>query len=293
MKTQKILVTGVGGLWGGTIADYLLHENFDVTGIYRKHKPKSKYKIVQADLSQNLSIQDEKFDAIVHVAGEKPVRKSEIAEYAHQNFIDFKVNNIDSMHNLIKFARASNTKKIIYLSTIGVHGIIKDSVLNEDSYIINPDAYGLTKYCAEMLLKSCDDIQGISLRLPGIIGKGASDIWFTNVIKKMKNNEKIMIYTPDFVTKNFVWIYDLCRFIKILTECDTYKYDTLTLGCKEGITIRNLIALMLEKTGSHSEICIDNSLRSPFCIDSSRAQEMGYISLSPNQILEEYVKCTK
>ncbi|MBQ6773900.1 MAG: NAD(P)-dependent oxidoreductase [Synergistaceae bacterium] len=290
MNKLKILVTGAGGYLGSAVAEYLSCSGFDVTGTFRHKKPVCSYRLVCADLSEPLNL-NEDFDVIVHTAGEKPVRKSELAEYQHQDFISFKKNNIDSMHNILRFAENHRVRKIIYLSTIGVYGQIRGKILTENSDIVNPDAYGITKYAAEMILNSSRLVQGINLRLPGVISKDANGIWLANVIRKMQCNEKIVVYSPDFVTKNFVWINDLCRFIKILAESnENFKYDTVLIACKEGISVRNMISLMLKLTKSKSEIVIDNSVRTPFCIDASRAHDMGYVSLSPEEIAKEYIR---
>lgn len=292
---KNILVIGAGGYIGSSLAEYLYCEGFSVTGTYRNRKPDASYSLVRCDLAESVEI-DGDFDVIVHAAGEKPVRRSELSVYERQDFGSFTRNNIDAMRNIITFARTHRTKRIIYLSTIGVHGEIRTPVLNEDTDIINPDSYGLTKLAAEMLLKSsclsgrqASDIDSISLRLPGVIGKGAEGIWFTNVLQKMKDNEDITIYAPDFVTKNFVWIEDLCRFTAKLID-EGSEYDTLTLGCREGITIKDMISAMMKETSSSSRINVDDSARSPFCIDASRAFSAGYISLSPEDIVKEYMK---
>lgn len=286
MEGKKILVTGASGFVGMAVAKYLQSCGYDVIGTYRRGPINFGFRGIKADLSKPLEM-GEDFDVIVHAAGEVPKRASEKWSYEKQDFNSFKHNNVDAVENIVNFAKAHSVKRIIYLSSIGVYGQIGSEVINEDSDRVNLDAYGMTKYMGEAILKECGEISGISLRMPGIIGPGARGVWLTNVIEKLKNGEDITIYTPDFHTKNFVWVDDLSAFVGCLIEMGEWKYDTLVLACKEGITIRHIVGRIKELVKSDSKIHIDDSIRKPFCIDASRAFEMGYKSLEPLEIVEK------
>jgi len=41
----------------------------------------------------------------------------------------------------------------IYLSSLSIYGTISDAVVGESTPLVNPDAYGLTKYLGELLLR--------------------------------------------------------------------------------------------------------------------------------------------
>ncbi len=288
MKGGKVLVTGASGYIGSAVAGYLQGQGYEVTGTYRKTVGEFPFRAVKADLSQAVELEGA-FDVIVHAAGERPGRKSEQWAYDVQDFNSFKHNNVDAMENIINFARTHSVKRVINLSSIGIYGQIKGGVLNEESDRINPDAYGITKYMGEMILKECGFVKGISLRMPGVIGPGASGVWLTNVAEKLKKGEDITIYTPDFRTGNFVWIEDLSKFIGRLIELEEWKYDTLVLACRKGASIREIVGRIKELAGSSSKIQIDDSLRQPFRIDASRAFEMGYESLEPLEMVERYL----
>lgn len=290
MEKKRILVTGIGGFIGYAVASNLFEFGYEVVGTYRRTKKNVDFKCIQIDLSKPFDV-DADFDAIVHAAGELPRRASEQWNYETQDFVSFKHNNVDAMENVINFAKKHSVKKIIYLSTIGVYGQIESQVVNEESNRINPDAYGITKYMGEIILRECSEIQGISLRMPGVIGPGASGVWLTNITQKLKRGEDVTIYTPGFQTKNFVWIDDLVDFVRHLIELDEWKYDTLVLACKESAFIRRIVERIKELIKSESEIHIDNSIRKPFCIDASRAFEMGYESITPMEIVEKYISC--
>lgn len=288
MKDKKVLVTGAGGFIGFAVAKHLQEQGFEVTGTYRKTVRDFPFKVVKVDLSQVLELEGN-FDVVVHAAGELPARVGEHWTYTKQYLESFKHNNVDATENLINFAKTHFVKRIIYLSTIGIYGHIKDEILNEETERINPDAYGMSKYMGEMMLKECDIVESISLRMPGVIGLGAGGTWFTNVVEKLKKSEDITVYTPDFPTRNFVWINDLVSFIECLIGLEEWKYKTLILGCKKEVSVRQILGQILELMESKSKIHIDDSLRQPFCIDASKAFEMGYESMEPLEMVRKYV----
>ena len=121
--------------------------------------------------------------------------------------------------------------------------------------------------------------------MPGIIGRGSRGVWLPNTIEKFLQNDSVRIYSPDFATRNFVWNDDLAEFIVHLLQMDAWKYDVLCLSSHEKATVRELVYEMKHLTGSVSEIIVDDGMRTPFCLDDSRALEMGYASISPMEMV--------
>lgn len=284
---KKVLVTGISGYIGRAVARHLSNCGYEVTGVCRRRVREGGIRILQIDLSNHFDI-GESFDIIVHAAGELPKRNSELWQYDAQEFLRFKRNNVDTMQNILEFAKEHSVPKMIYFSTIGVYGRMDGGIINEESDRINPDAYGITKYMAEMLLKECDFIEGISLRMPGVIGPGAKNVWLTNIVEKMRNGDAITIYSPEFETKNFVWIDNLSEFVRQLIEMDEWKHDALVLACKQGASIRKIVDVALECTGSRSPVIVNDGMRKPFCLDAARAHGMGYESIDPLEIARRY-----
>lgn len=284
---MKILVTGAGGFIGKHVADWLHFRGHDITGIVHRDTDKSyNYKTVRADLEKEWQIPGGG-DIIVHAAGKIPKRKGIKREYESEHFREFKLSNIDSIERLIEYAERNNIKRIINLSTIGVYGQIKNQFITENSNKINQDAYGLTKYAGELLLHDATKVEHISLRLPGVIGVDSTNIWFTNMIERFRKNEDVTIYAPDFKTRNFVWLPDLCEFIGQLLSLKKWKYECVNLGCHQTASIREIVLKMKSLTNSTSKIIVEDGTQSPFCLDDSRALELGYKSISPLEIIEK------
>ena len=126
--------------------------------------------------------------------------------------------------------------------------------------------------------------------MPGIIGKGSRGVWLANTLEKFRRNEPVTIYSPDFQTKNFVWVDDLAKFVAKLLEQNHWQYEVVNLACSESASIGDIISEMKKATGSISEINVAESSRLPFCLDNDKAVEMGYESLRPLEIVREFAK---
>jgi len=275
---MRVLVTGAGGFVGGVVAAYLHNAGVSVVGTVHSRDIDVPFMTVKFELSEPWPDLGG-FDTIIHAAGSLP--------HKEKNFQIYKRNNIDAMQELLVYAKSHNIPRIIYLSTIGIYGEFRDETITEESDRINQDSYGLTKYIAECLLRA-SGIKNISLRMPGIIGKGSHGVWLPNTVEKFLKNENVVIYSPDFETRNFVWVEDLARFTAHLLRMEQWKYNIVNLAAHEKITVRKIVDEIKKLTGSHSNIIIDNSIRRPFCMDDARAVEMGYVSITPVEMVHKF-----
>lgn len=278
---KRILVTGAAGFAGGVTAKYLKDLGYSVTGTVHSKAAEGNFDTVQCDLTEPWQIPGE-YDAIVHTAG--------CLAYRNPTVLDYKHGNVDAMEHLLSYARRTGIKRVIYFSTIGIYGEFRQTPVMEDNDRINQDYYGLTKYLAERMLRDESEIESISLRMPGIIGKGSRGVWLPNTLEKFLHNEPVTIYSPEFQTKNFVWVEDLVKFVAMLLEKSEWKYDVLNLACTESASIREIVSEMKKLTGSTSKIIVAEGIRSSFCLDNSKAREMGYKSMNPLEIVCKYVK---
>ena len=273
---MRVLVTGAGGFVGRCVADHLHSAGIDVVGTVHSRDIDAPFETVRLDLAEawpDMGL----FDAIIHIAGSVP--------YREKDFRVYKRNNVDTMERLIAYAKEHGISRVVFFSTIGIYGEFREARLDEHSDRINPEAYGLTKYMAECLLQAEEAIESISLRMPGIIGYGGRGVWLSETVEKFRRHEPVTIYAPDFATRNFVWAEDLAAFIDRLLKQGKWLYPTVCLASHEKTTVRALVDEIKRRTGSKSEIIIDNDMREPFCIDDCRAIEMGYTSISPLEMV--------
>ena len=285
---MKILVTGASGFAGKNIIEFFIARGHSVVGTYRKHKPTELEAIgcqlVFQDLSQKINVPGT-FDAIIHTAAcVQPVTEC--------NYLAFKKDNIDGVENLIKFAKKREIKNFIYFSTRNIYGEIRENEIFEDSDIINPDAYGNTKYIGECMLRDAgNNMNVMCLRMPGISGPGAHNTWLVKIVEECLSNNTVMI--SDFYTKNFAWIFDIAAFIEKLMiqgmHGEKFKYDTINLACAVGANNRDILDMIKERTKSTSTIVIKRSKKGLFVLNSDKAYEMGYKSLTVLEIVDKYL----
>lgn len=279
---MNILVTGGSGFAGSYITEFLARRGYDVTATYRHTCPSiegSNIKYVQQDLSEKKYI-SQKFDAIVHTACSRS--GDSIEEYIR--------NNIDTARQIVKYARRSKIKTIIYFSTRSVYGEIQTLEVDESADINNPSKYGATKYIAEQVFQEAADLNTIGFRLPGIIGPGAHDIWLVDIVDKIMLGEDVEI--SDFESKNFVCICDIAKFVEKLIIASVggqvFEYKIVNLACDK--TLNNIeIANMIKRRFHSDSRILKKEPEGLFWLNCDRARQMGFESSSPQDIVNQYL----
>ena len=203
-ESKKILVTGIAGLLGSHVAEYLCKKNHWVTGIdnlsggYKENIPEDA-SFFLSDLTDQKSVNNimhvKKFDYVYHFAAYAAVGLSPfIRNYNYQN-------NIISSVNLINGSIKNNVKKFIFASSMDVYGD-SNPPFTENMKPRPLDPYGIAKYAVEMDLANAYRQFGLNytiIRPHNIIGP-RQNIWdrYRNVagiwIRKAIAGEPITIY---------------------------------------------------------------------------------------------------
>jgi nucleoside-diphosphate-sugar epimerase len=131
------------------------------------------------------------------------------------------------------------------------------------------------------MLKSYD-FNSLSLRLPGVVGPGAHDIFLSKTLAKIKAGEPIKAHHPDALFNNVVHILDLTYFLQSWLISAVEGHQTANLGSSEPITIREVISLLGgEATYSESE-------KTPFLISIERAVYLGFQPATVRDSIKSY-----
>ena len=283
---MKCLVTGASGFVGSFVVDELLRNGFDVVGTYRTAMSnccgKSKCQIIQVDLTRGFNFPNN-VDVIVHTAAQTMTPNASVIDYAK--------NNILTMKNVVDYAIQTKVKKIINFSSISIYGTIQDPIVNENTKIMNPSAYGITKYLAELILQEIGSmVPSLSLRLPGIVPKMSEELWLSKVCNKVYNNENIEIYNPNSQFNNAIYIRDLCKFIISLINMDFVGADAITLGCASPLTINDVVQYIISNCDSTASISVNQEKKNSFLISNDKAtRKYGYVPAPLKDILEHLV----
>ncbi len=278
---MKIMITGAGGMAGRYLINRLSQNGFDVCGITRNGCMVNDQTTIGCDLSEPIDIEIAP-EVIIHTAGALPYRNPSADEY--------KKNNVDAMDHLIDFAVRKGVRRIINFSTIGIYGEFRDPVIHEESDHINPGVYGQSKYLAECLLRDCQSIESVSLRMPGLLGPGARGIWLTQLVDDLMNNKTVTLFNPDFITYNVIHVETLYRFLEVLLHKEKWVEDAFVLACTEGNSIREIADHIKDKTGSDSKILFESRPGSSFRLDASKAKMAGYPKTDPIGEIDLYLE---
>ena len=163
---------------------------------------------------------------------------------------------------------------------------VGQAVIDENTPVVDPDAYGIAKYVGELLLKDESSwLSSITLRLPGVMGKEAKTPWIATIAHKMNNNEDVWIYNPDALFNNIVCINDLTDFLVKLIQNSLPGFNMVTLGAKEPLSVYDTVNFLKECLHSKSKICIRDAERISFSIKYDNAERMGYTPKTVSDII--------
>ena len=255
---KKVLITGVAGLLGSRLADWIIENQpdyqvigiDDLSGGYKENvNPKVKF------IELNLVTESHHFDVLMKEY--KPDYVFHFAAYAAEGLSPF-IRNFNYRNNLICSSNLINecinqNTKFIFTSSMAVYGE-QEPPFTEDKRPQPVDPYGVAKYAVECDLKLAHDQFGLRyniVRPHNVLGI-YQNIWdkYRNVIgifiRKTLNGEPILVYGDGEQTRAFSDIkYYMKPFDKLLTDCDN---ETFNIGADKYFTL-NEVAKTVQEIG--------------------------------------------
>jgi len=219
---MKVLITGVAGLLGSRLADWILlyHPEVEVIGIddlsggyIENINPKVKFwkrNLVDSELD---SIFKEGIDYVFHFAAYAAEGLSPfIRSYNYQNNL---VATAKIVNNCIKY----DVKRLIFTSTLAVYGHGYGGVFDETQIPAPIDPYGVAKYACEMDIQIAGEQHGLDwciIRPHNVYGKN-QNIWdkYRNVLGiwmyQHLNGLPTTIFGDGSQTRAFSHIFDILQ----------------------------------------------------------------------------------
>jgi len=286
---MNLFLTGITGFCGSHVARRLLHAGHSVWALARKSlaTPRTpdvaeRLNIVVGDLPA-LAALPPLTEAIIHIAAVSPGDGTTTSEFVQSNIL--------GTERLLYLARQSGVRKFIFFSSISLYGEIRIPVVDEGTPILNPGPYGVSKLVSEMLMRDlAKETDSIALRLPGVLGRGASRHWLSTLTERARNGCDLRVFNPESPFNNAVHIDDLNDLIERLLRRDWSGFDAVTLGARGSLTISEIANRVARAAPKPVRVIAEPSSRSSFTISSERAMAVyGYQPMEFDKMLNQYL----
>jgi nucleoside-diphosphate-sugar epimerase len=283
---MRVLVTGVSGFSGAYIARQLCEFGHEVVGVYRRDTSflstlnlVAGFTPLKADLRDALTFPG-RYDAVVHSAATSPA-----PGITDQQIV---ADNLAATAALAKAAVGWGCRSFIFFSSLSLYGEVGAGVLDEDSPIIRPDVYGVTKKQCEDLL-AASGVPCLALRLPGVLGPGAHRNWLSGVTAKLKRGEAVCAFHLDRPFNNAAHVADIGRLVLTTQAREFSGFDAVVLGARGAIPVREAIERLAKGLGVMPKIETGPAAKPSFTLSSERAINCwGYDPMEIGALIDRY-----
>lgn len=239
---MKILITGVAGLIGSRLADYIIDNEPDVhivgiddlSGGYIENV-NSKVELWQMNLiNGNISecFERHNFDYVYHLAAYAAEGLSPfIRSYNYQN-------NLVATSRIINECIVHDVKRLIFTSTMAVYGHGNGEIFDETQVPCPVDPYGIAKYACEMDIKVAGEQHGLDwciVRPHNVYGI-KQNIWdkYRNVLGiwmyQHMNGEPMTIFGDGMQKRAFSYVDDCLEPLWKTSQQDNCSKQIINLG---------------------------------------------------------------
>lgn len=262
---RKILVTGGAGNVGSALVEGLLAEpNTLVTVVdnlstgSRSKLPNNgaNFKFIKADVNDREEITNimlsNQFDYVFHYAAYVGVQRTQ------ENPISV-LKDIEGIKHMLSLSKNTGVKRFFFSSSSEVYGEPVTIPQHEETTPLNSRVpYAVVKNVGEAFCKSYFqeyDLNYTIFRFFNTYGPNqTTDFVISRFISQALKNEPITVYGDGSQTRTFCYVTDnITSTIKSLND-DLFVNDVINIGGDVVISIKELAELIIQLTGSRSEI---------------------------------------
>ena len=270
---KKILITGVAGMIGSHLLDYLSDRNYEITGIddlsfgklenikFSMEKDNVEFCRVDVRDYETIKMLCRDVDTVVHLAAIKKVSENQSAMGT------LKV-NVAGTENILEAARMWGCK-VIFASTSDVYGMSPDLPFREDGdLLLGPSmirrwSYAVAKlHCEQMAFAYYEDygVPIVILRYFGGFSPRSSFSWsgghipiFVNAVL---NDEEIPIHGDGRQSRSMAYVDDLIEGTFLAMECEEAVGEIINLGNDQEMSVIESAYLIhkLARTGKEIKL---------------------------------------
>jgi nucleoside-diphosphate-sugar epimerase len=292
-RLMQVLITGANSFLGRHVTVALCSAGLKVAASFRTdgtiidqlRELAPSANLVRLDLTRedDFAALPRKVDAIVHTAG--------VSIMPGVTVDDLLACNVVGTRNLVAYARRAEAARIVFSSTLSIHGEVNEPEVTETSPVRAPDMYGASKYLAERILaEEARWLSCAALRLPGVLGAGAHRAWIPTLLERIKSHKDVTVYNPQMGFNNAVHVHDIGDLLLKLLAGNWSGFHAFPVGAAGQISISNLVNLLMSLTGSRSQVTEGQLQKRPFTVSSNYATRVfGYDPMNIETMLRRYV----
>ncbi len=260
---MKVLITGVAGLLGSRLADWIIEnqKSVEVFGIddlsggdVKNIHPKVKFfknNLVTDTEKLSKIFKNENFDYVFHFAAYAAEGLSPfIRTYNYDN-------NLRSTAFIVNECIKNDVKRLVFTSTLAVYGHGNGGVFNESQVPKPIDPYGVAKYACEMDIQIAGEQHGLDwciIRPHNVYGI-KQNIWdkYRNVLGiwmyQYLNNELMTIFGDGKQTRAFSFIDDSLEPLWNAAIKKEASNEIINLGGIEEVSIKEASEILIDVIG--------------------------------------------
>ncbi len=268
---KKILITGVNGLIGSTIAEHLLG-SYEVMGtsIEDSNMTGLDFKYIKSDITDNKSLEQlpEKVDVVVHCA----------AIISNDNYSNLLLNaNCIGVQNIAAYANGAGCERLIYFSSLPVIGKPSIIPITEEHPINPPTVYHVTKFFGEQVLRLLMGEERLAIfRIPSPVGrKTAPDKIVPVFVKNAIENVDYNLLGQGKRIQNYIDVRDIARAVEL--AIDRNASGLFNIASEKSYSNKELAELCIELFDSKSKIHfngIDKEEDFQWVVSTKKAHEL-------------------
>lgn len=221
---MTILITGINGFIGSSLANYFSKLDYNVVGIDCKGGV-SNFNVIEMDMlveDFDSTLQEIAPDIVIHCAGAASVPFSN--EYPHEDFLG----NTALVHKLL-FSMCKNgfrNRRFILLSSAAVYGQPDVLPISEDAAMNPISPYALHKKMAEDVCSYFINNYNMDIRIARIFsayGVGLKKQIFWDMHQKIVDFGEIVLSGTGNESRDFINVCDVCKAIELIALTDKNK----------------------------------------------------------------------
>jgi UDP-glucose 4-epimerase len=225
----KAVVTGVAGFIGSHVAESLLRDGHEVTGVdcFTDYYPRplketnleaarshDRFRLVEARLQDvDLGAVLDGADHVYHLAAQAGVRASWGREFAH-----YTEHNVLATQRLLEAALAAGRPAFVYASSSSVYGDAPALPFREDAACQPVSPYGVTKLAGEhlaVLYHRNHGLPTVSLRFFTVYGpRQRPDMAFHRFLKAARDGRPVTVFGDGRQTRDFTFVSDIVAAVR-------------------------------------------------------------------------------